>query len=100
GVAHYAVDDDEACLAKLRDLVSVLPTEHRWGEPGGAADDPRRSQLDELYDLLPNDHRMSNDMQQLVGAIVDGGKRDECWGHLAREMICGDARIDGVAVGV
>ena len=100
GVAHYAVDDDEACLAKLRDLVSVLPTEQRVGEPGGDADDPRRSQLDELYDLLPNDHRMSYDMQQLVGAIVDGGKIDEFQGHLAREMICGDARIEGIAVGV
>ncbi|HXD49132.1 MAG TPA: carboxyl transferase domain-containing protein [Gemmatimonadaceae bacterium] len=100
GVAHYAVDDDEACLAKLRDLVSVLPTEQRVGEPGGDADDPRRSQLDELYDLLPTDHRMSYDMQQLVGAIVDGGKIDEFQGHLAREMICGDARIEGIAVGV
>ena len=25
GVAHYAVDDDDACLAKLRDLVAMLP---------------------------------------------------------------------------
>jgi hypothetical protein len=25
GVAHYAADDDEACLAKLRDLVAMLP---------------------------------------------------------------------------
>src|ERR671917_955287 len=24
-VAHYAADDDEACLAKLRDLVAMLP---------------------------------------------------------------------------
>src|SRR6202022_355015 len=25
GVAHYATDDDESCLAKLRDLVAMLP---------------------------------------------------------------------------
>src|SRR6202008_522895 len=25
GVAHYAVDDDESCIAKLRDLVAMLP---------------------------------------------------------------------------
>src|SRR3954466_6645701 len=25
GVAHYAVDDDKACLAKLRELVTMLP---------------------------------------------------------------------------
>src|SRR5205807_5858144 len=32
-VAHYAVDDDEACLRKLRDLVEVLP---RTGVPSRA----------------------------------------------------------------
>src|SRR5439155_16192743 len=26
GVAHYAADDDDACLAKLRDLLAVLAT--------------------------------------------------------------------------
>jgi 3-methylcrotonyl-CoA carboxylase beta subunit len=100
GVAHYAVDDDEACLAKLRELVSVLPRQERPGEPGVEADDAHRAQLDELYDLLPTDHRMSYDMQHLLRAIVDGGQIDEFQGHLAREMICGDARIEGITVGV
>ena len=100
GVAHYAVDDDEACLAKLRDLVSVLPVQQRPGEPSDAASDSRRSELDALYDLLPTDHRMSYDMHQLLAAVVDGGQIDEFQGHLAREMICGDARIEGIAVGV
>jgi 3-methylcrotonyl-CoA carboxylase beta subunit len=100
GVAHYAVDDDEACLAKLRDLVAVLPAQQRPGEAGDAADDSRRAELDELYDLLPTDHRMSYDMHRLLAAVVDGGQIDEFQGHLAREMICGDARIEGIAVGV
>jgi 3-methylcrotonyl-CoA carboxylase beta subunit len=100
GVAHYAVDDDEACLAKLRDLVAVLPAQQRPGEAGDAADDSRRAELDELYDLLPTDHRMSYDMHRLLAAVVDRGQIDEFQGHLAREMICGDARIEGIAVGV
>jgi 3-methylcrotonyl-CoA carboxylase beta subunit len=100
GVAHYAVDDDEACLAKLRDLVAVLPAQQRPGEAGDAADDSRRAELDELYELLPTDHRMSYDMHRLLAAVVDGGQIDEFQGHLAREMICGDARIEGIAVGV
>jgi len=53
-----------------------------------------------LYDLLPTDHRMSYDMHQVLNAIVDDGKLDEFQGNLAREMICGDATIDGVPVGV
>jgi 3-methylcrotonyl-CoA carboxylase beta subunit len=54
----------------------------------------------DLYDLLPSDHRMSYDMHQILRAIVDDGRLSEFQGHLAREMICGDARIDGIPVGV
>jgi len=114
-VAHYAVDDDVACLEKLRELIGRLPRLSGIGnrrEPaeggqmgidgsGGRSDsrfpipDSRR-----LYDLLPTDHRMSYDMHQVLNAIVDDGKLDEFQGNLAREMICGDATIDGVPVGV
>jgi acetyl-CoA carboxylase carboxyltransferase component len=106
GVAHYAVDDDRACLDKLRALVAMLPepsspysrrtgAESRTGESGRAAADPER-----LYDLLPSDHRMSYDMHEVLGAIVDGGTVEEFQAHLAREMICGDARIEGIPVGI
>lgn len=43
---------------------------------------------------------MSYDMHELLKVIVDDGKLDEFQGHLAKEMICGDARIDGMSVGV
>src|SRR5215213_2411752 len=33
GVAHFAVDDDKACIAKLRDLVAQLPPERRGIAP-------------------------------------------------------------------
>lgn len=97
GVAHYAADDDDACLAKLRDLVAMLPAPKVDVGAQVAADD---TQSNTLYDLLPADHRMSYDMHQLISAIVDDGKIDEFQGHLAREMICGDARIAGIPVGV
>jgi acetyl-CoA carboxylase carboxyltransferase component len=43
---------------------------------------------------------MSYDMHRVLGAIVDDGKLVEFQEHLAREMICGDARIEGIPVGV
>jgi acetyl-CoA carboxylase carboxyltransferase component len=115
-VAHYAVDDDEACLAKLRELIAVIPCDARdlrsrprGRSPGEDArfpadarndTDARTDNSDELYDLLPSDHRMSYDMHELLRAIVDDGTIDEFQGHLAKEMICGDARIEGIPVGV
>ena len=97
GVAHYAVDDDDACLAKLRDLVAQLPAEkssaHVAPAEGGAP-------ADALYELLPTDHRMSYDMHKILNVLVDDGRLDEFQGELAKEMICADARINGIAVGI
>jgi acetyl-CoA carboxylase carboxyltransferase component len=110
-VAHYAVDDDRACLEKLRDLVARLPRGAGRGKrevgTGAASSLPAEAPASHLpvpasrlYDLLPQDHRMSYDMHQVLNAIVDDGKLDEFQSNLAREMICGDATIDGIPVGV
>ncbi len=120
GVAHYAVDTEDECLSKLRDLVQRLPSS---GAPSGSGDayasrfdndvDRRsssvqsqgddaatKSDAESLYDLLPTDHRMSYDMHPLLGAILDDGRIDEFQKDIAKEMICGDASIDGIGVGV
>ena len=110
GVAHYAVDDDAACLEKLRELLAVLPHcgQSVGRSAGRTADAEAKSPSDRLtvgpsdslYDLLPSDHRMSYDMHQILRAVVDEGKLAEFQEHLAKEMICGDARIEGIPVGV
>ena len=100
-VAHYAVDDDEACLSKLRDLVERLSQKPEARSQNKAS--PRsdvRSPTSDLYDILPSDHRMSYDMHTVLRAIVDDGRLEEFQEHLAREMICADASIGGMAVGL
>jgi len=120
GVAHYAVENDEECLEKLRDLVDRLPGAPRGdreadayairfqftgevpaarGGKGGTVAQESKAGL-ELYDLLPADHRMSYDVYPILRALVDGGKLDEFQADIAREMICADATIDGIPVGV
>jgi 3-methylcrotonyl-CoA carboxylase beta subunit len=101
GVAHYATDNDEACLAKLRDLVARLPSTPTRDESTSRGEgDPPATDPEELYDILPTDHRMSYDMHAVLRAVVDGGRLDEFQPNLAREMICGDAAIEGIAIGV
>ena len=101
-VAHYAADDDDACLAKLRDLVALLPAPRVGDGIGGvdpsAADPPTDGER--LYDVLPADHRMSYDMHGVLAALLDGGGLAEFQGDLARELICGDSRVEGIPVGV
>jgi 3-methylcrotonyl-CoA carboxylase beta subunit len=98
GVAHYAVDDDDACLAKLRDLVRALP--RAVTPPATNASKGATRDTDALYALLPNDHRMSYDMHAVLRAIADDGTIAEFQPNLAAEIICGDARIEGIGVGV
>jgi acetyl-CoA carboxylase carboxyltransferase component len=121
GVAHYALDNDEECIAKLRDLVARLPGKSttsaegdayavRFAQSGSAGKRSGRKSAkapakataatEALYDLLPADHRMSYDIRAVLASIVDGGALDEFQSGLAREMICGDASIDGIPVGV
>jgi len=101
GVAHYTAENDHDCLVKLRELVAMLPhvrTAAARREAG--APRPGNSPSADLLDLLPGDHRMSYDMHQVLRAIVDDGQLSEFQEHLAKEMICGDARIEGIPVGV
>ena len=106
GVAHYAVDDDKACIAKIRDLLERVPAReprsptNETGKPSRKKSSASAKQDDALYELLPADHRMSYDMHAVLSAIVDNGEIDEFQANLAKEMICGDARIDGIVVGV
>ena len=99
GVAHYALDDDQSCIKKLRESRGAFAAAHassgRNRRSEAPATDPQK-----LYDILPADHRMSYDMHNLLRAVLDGGEIDEFQPHLAKEMICGDAKIEGITVGV
>ena len=97
GVAHYAVDDDEECLHKLRELVAQLPPER---SPAHVAPAEGGAPPEALYDLLPSEHRMSYDMHRILSVLVDDGQLSEFQSELAREMICADARINGIGVGI
>jgi acetyl-CoA carboxylase carboxyltransferase component len=99
GVAHYKVANDEACLVKLRELIDRLPRTNEARRSKESPSKPHESAAS-LNEILPADHRMSYDMHTLLRAIVDDGKLDEMQGELAKEMICGDASIHGIPVGI
>jgi 3-methylcrotonyl-CoA carboxylase beta subunit len=99
GVAHYRAADDADCLARIREYVGRLPRvdglRHRL-RPAAAPARP----ADALYDILPQDHRLSYDMRHVLDALLDGGTLDEFQPDVAREMLCGHAYIEGWPVAV
>ncbi|HEX8849367.1 MAG TPA: acyl-CoA carboxylase subunit beta [Gemmatimonadaceae bacterium] len=99
GVAHYIAEDDDDCLRKLREGIARLPRRPLLDRGDDEVVEPA-TDADALYDLLPADHRMSYDAHALLRALVDDGRLDEFQENLAKEMICADARIDGIPVGL
>jgi 3-methylcrotonyl-CoA carboxylase beta subunit len=98
-VAHYRASNDADCLSRIRDYVGRLPHVEGLRHRLQPAHPPARPPA-ELYDLLPHDHRLSYDMHQILGCILDGGALDEFQPDVAREMLCGHARIEGWPVAV
>jgi 3-methylcrotonyl-CoA carboxylase beta subunit len=99
GVAHYRVADDAACLRKIREFVSELPVKPPAAVSIADAANGARPEED-LYDIIPEDHRQPYNMRDLLDCLLDGGKLDEFQADYAKEMITGHARIRGIQVGV
>ena len=98
-VAHYRASNDEDCLLRIRDYVGRLPRTAGLHHQIASARPPARPPAD-LYDLLPHDHRLSYDMRQVLGCLLDGGELAEFQPDIAKEMLCGHARIEGFPVAV
>jgi 3-methylcrotonyl-CoA carboxylase beta subunit len=98
-VAHYRAANDAECLARIRTYVARLPHVHGIRHRVEAPLPPARP-ADALYELLPQDHRLSYDMRHVLEAILDGGMLDEFQPGVAREIMCGHARIEGWPVAV
>lgn len=99
GVAHFRTANDTSCLEKIRELVSELPAKESTRVSISETHDPSQEAQD-LYSILPEDHRAPYDMHDVLNAFLDGGGIDEFQADFAKEMICGTARIGGILVGV
>jgi 3-methylcrotonyl-CoA carboxylase beta subunit len=98
GVAHYRVPDDQTCIEKIREFVSELPKPANAYATESASESLRPAE--ELYEIIPEDHRQPYDVRKLLECLLDDGHLDEFQADYAKEMITGHARISGIQVGV
>jgi propionyl-CoA carboxylase beta chain len=100
GVAHFAVDDDRACLALIRDLLGFLPANNLEDAPRRASSDPADRADEELDRLVPASANQPYDMLEVIRRVVDEGELLEVQEHYARNIIVGFARLAGRPVGI
>ncbi len=100
GVAHFAVDDDRACVALIRELLSYLPSNNLEEPPVHRSDDPPDREDEALDTLVPAEPARPYDMRRLVQAVVDEGRFLEVHEHFAPNIVVGFARFAGRPAGI
>ncbi len=100
GVAHFRDASEQACIARIRQLLSFLPSNNLETPPYVATEDPADREDESLDDLVPADPMKPYDMRDLIARVVDDGVFFEVQETWARNIVCGLARIGGRSVGV
>jgi propionyl-CoA carboxylase beta chain len=100
GVAHFATDDDRACLALVRELLSYMPSNNMEEAPRLPSDDPVDREDAALDTLIPAEPNKPYDIKRLIEGVVDDGRFLEVHAHYAPNIVIGFARFAGRSVGV
>lgn len=100
GVAHFAVEDDRACLGLIRELLSFMPSNNMEEAPRVPTDDPPDRESPELDQLVPADPMKPYDIKDLIRAVVDEGRFREVHEHFAPNIVVGFARFGGRTAGL
>jgi propionyl-CoA carboxylase beta chain len=100
GVAHFAVEDDRACLTLIRELLSYLPSNNLEDPPLVATDDPPDREDVELDELIPPEPHKPYDIKRLIETVVDAHVFLEVHAHYAANIVVGFARFAGKSVGI
>jgi methylmalonyl-CoA decarboxylase subunit alpha len=100
GVADFIAENDRECLAKVKKLLSYLPSCHTQRAPViPSLDDPERCE-EALLEVLPESPKKVYDIRRVISLIVDHGEFFEVKGGFARNMTTGFARMNGKPVGI
>ncbi len=100
GVAHFACDGEEDCLAHVRDLLSFIPQNNLESPPYVATDDPPDRQAPELTTIIPDQPTKPYDIKRVIELVVDDADFFEVAPLYAQNLVVGFARLGGHSVGL
>jgi propionyl-CoA carboxylase beta chain len=100
GVCHFTAPDDRAAIAKLRKLLSYLPSNNAEDPPRAPCSEPFDRDVPELDAMVPAASAKPYDIKSVIRAVIDGAELFEVHERYAQNIVVGFARIAGRAVGV
>ena len=99
GVTDYKAKDDKDCLDRIRKIMDKIGDGESAGfnraEPAEPKDDP-----EEIYGIIPEKRDKPYKVRELISRLVDKSEFEEYKAGFGQSIICGQARVDGWAVGI
>ena len=100
GLAALVVDDLDAALEAIGDLLALFPSHVDELPPRLATDDPDDRTTPELRSLIPDTSTASYDVRDAIRAIVDDGFLLELRARWAPNLVTAFASVSGRPIGV
>jgi propionyl-CoA carboxylase beta chain len=100
GVAHFAADSEEECLALIRELLTFLPQNNMEDAPRRATVDPVDRRDESLQTVVPDQPGKPYDMKEIVRPVLDDHYFFEVQAEFGPNLIVGFGRLGGRPVGV
>ncbi|HYD39712.1 MAG TPA: acyl-CoA carboxylase subunit beta [Anaeromyxobacter sp.] len=100
GVAHFALDSEEAALRAARELLSFLPLNNADDPPVVPCSDDAGRKDPALRTVIPDNPNKPYDMKEVIRAVVDDRHFFEVAEHFAGNIVVGFARMNGRPVGI
>ncbi|HET8575542.1 MAG TPA: acyl-CoA carboxylase subunit beta [Methylomirabilota bacterium] len=100
GVAHFAAESEEECLALIRELMTFLPQNNADDPPVRPSLDPPDRVEEELQTAVPDQPNKPYDIKDIVRPVLDDRYFFEVQADYAPNIVIGFGRLNGRPVGV
>ena len=100
GVAHFAAESEDECLALLRELMTFLPQNNLEDPPIRPTLDPPDRADEELQTAVPDQPNKPYDIKTIISAVLDDRYFFEVQAEYAPNLVIGFGRLNGRPVGV
>src|SRR5689334_10601872 len=100
GVAHFAADGEEECVALIRELLTFLPQNNLEEPPLRPTQDPIERRDEALQSIVPAQPNKPYDIKDLVRTVLDDRYFFEVHSTFAPNIVVGFGRLGGRPVGI
>jgi propionyl-CoA carboxylase beta chain len=100
GVAHFAAESEEECLALIRELMTFLPQNNLEDPPLQRTLDPIDRADEELQTAVPDQPNKPYDIKDIVRTVLDDRYFFEVQADYAANLVVGFGRLGGRPVGI